>query len=51
MATRPEGTWRDFAVARSGPTGFRPTGLAVGPDGSLYLAADREETVWRVLRR
>ena len=25
--------------------------MDVGPDGSLYLAADREQTVWRISRR
>lgn len=48
---RPTGTWRDFATGRGGPTSIRPTGLAVGPDGSLYLAADREQAVWRIVRR
>jgi glucose/arabinose dehydrogenase len=48
---RPAGRWRDFATGRGGPTSIRPTGLAAGPDGSLYIAADREETVWRVVRR
>ena len=45
------GPWRDFATPAAGPTALRPTGLAVGPDGSLYLAADREQTVWRITRR
>jgi len=48
---KPAGPWRDFATGRAGPTSIRPVGLAVGPDGSLYLTADREETVWRVVRR
>ncbi len=48
---KPTGTWRDFATGRGGPASIRPVGLAVGPDGSLYLTADREETVWRVVRR
>jgi glucose/arabinose dehydrogenase len=32
-----------------GPTSIRPSGLAVGPDGSLYIAADKNETIWRVM--
>lgn len=27
---------------------FRPTGLAVGPDGSLYITDDQKGRVWRV---
>ncbi len=27
----------------------RPTGLAVGPDGSLYIADDKGGRIWRVL--
>ena len=48
---KPAGAWRDFATPSAGPTALRPTGLAVGPDGSLYMAADQQQTVWRVVRR
>lgn len=27
---------------------FRPTGLAVGPDGSLYISDDQKGRIWRV---
>jgi glucose/arabinose dehydrogenase len=39
-----------FAGARKDPAGaaHRPTGLAVGPDGALYIADDRGGRVWRV---
>jgi glucose/arabinose dehydrogenase len=32
------------------PTGarHRPVGLAVGPDGSLYISDDRGGRIWRV---
>ena len=29
----------------------RPTGLAVGPDGSLYISDDRGGRIWRVIAR
>ncbi|HJU67983.1 MAG TPA: PQQ-dependent sugar dehydrogenase [Gemmatimonadaceae bacterium] len=29
----------------------RPTGLAVGPDGSLYISDDRGGRIWRVMSR
>lgn len=27
---------------------YRPTGIAVGPDGSLYVSEDREGRVWKI---
>jgi len=30
-------------------TRFRPTGLAVGPDGSLYISEDKTGRIWRVV--
>jgi len=37
-----------FAIGAADPTGFRMTGVAQGPDGSLYLAADANQRIWRV---
>lgn len=45
----PPGGYQTFATGSGGPTSIRPTGLAVGPDGSLYLAADRDQRIWRIL--
>lgn len=41
------GTYSTFATARPGVT-FRPSGLAVGPDGALYIGSDAAGKVWRV---
>ena len=39
----------DFAgVPNPGNAEHRPTGLAVGPDGGLYVADDEGGTVWRI---
>jgi glucose/arabinose dehydrogenase len=40
-----------FAGARKDPDGaaHRPTGIAVGPDGALYIADDKGGRVWRVV--
>lgn len=45
------GDWRTFASPRGDPTGLRASGVAVGPDGSLYLAADAQGKIWRIVRR
>jgi glucose/arabinose dehydrogenase len=46
---KPVGTYTTFASSTAGSTGLRASGLAVGPDGSLYLAADRNGTIWRIV--
>ncbi|TFG51377.1 MAG: sorbosone dehydrogenase [Gemmatimonadales bacterium] len=46
---RPTGEYETFATSREGPTALRPVGLAVGPDGSLYIADERSGTVFRVM--
>ena len=48
---RPIGTWQDFITPAGNPTSIRPSGLAVGPDGSLYMGADANGRIWRVIRR
>lgn len=36
------------ATKEPGRATYRPTGLAVGPDGSLYIADDQRGRIWRV---
>jgi glucose/arabinose dehydrogenase len=52
---RPSGAHEDFARpatgAAAGAPALRPIGLAVGPDGSLYLAEDGAGKVWRIVYR
>ena len=43
------GQFEDFALPVGEPNSIRPSGLAVGPDGSLYIGADREGKIWRVV--
>lgn len=40
-----------FAGAEKDPAGaaYRPTGLAVGPDGALYIADDVRGRIWRIV--
>jgi glucose/arabinose dehydrogenase len=45
---KPSGGYTTFATARPGVT-FRPCGVAVGPDGALYIGTDAGAKVWRVV--
>lgn len=53
----PAGDWETFASGFAGQgnitlpedADYRPTGLAVGPDGSLYIADSVQGRIWRVL--
>jgi glucose/arabinose dehydrogenase len=50
----PTGTWEVFADGFAGqdmsPRGadHRPVGLAMGPDGSLFISDSRMGRIWRV---
>ena len=46
---KPTGEFETFATSGKGPTSLRPAGLAVGPDGSLYIADQSSGTIWRVM--
>ena len=46
---RPSGGYETFATSQKGETGLRASGVAVGPDGSLYIADEASGTVWRVM--
>ncbi|MGH9318826.1 MAG: DUF7133 domain-containing protein [Vicinamibacteria bacterium] len=56
---RPEGDWEVFAdgfkgrepLLESDDARFRPTGLAQGPDGSLYISDSFKGRIWRVIYR
>jgi glucose/arabinose dehydrogenase len=47
---RPTGDYTDFATEKAGPTSLRAAGVAVGPDGSLYISADQNGKIWKVTR-
>jgi glucose/arabinose dehydrogenase len=44
------GSYATFATG-STPTDLRATGLGVGPDGSLYLSADQNGRIWKIVRK
>lgn len=48
---RAVGTWQDFAMPAAAHNAVRPAGLAVGPDGSLYIGATAQQKIWRVFYR
>lgn len=53
----PTGEWEVFAdgfsgidlIANTGDAEFRPMGLAMGPDGSLYVSDSKKGKIWRIL--
>jgi glucose/arabinose dehydrogenase len=46
---QPTGAYQTFATLESGR--FRPVGLAVGKDGALFVSADDDRTIWRIVKR
>ena len=56
---KPAGDWEVFADHFAGPepiknpgeAPYRPTGLAEGPDGALYITDDKKGRIWRVTYR
>ena len=48
---KPSGQYETFASIADHPTGLRASGLAVGPDGALFIAGDANHEIWRVVPR
>ena len=46
----PTGEYQTFAVSSDSETGLRPSGVAVGPDGALYIGSDQSGRIYRVTR-
>jgi glucose/arabinose dehydrogenase len=46
---KPTGAYRTFATLKGGR--FRPVGLAVGKDGALFVSADDDGTIWRIVKQ
>ncbi len=45
---QPTGEYSTFATATDSVTGLRASGVAIGHDGSLYIASDGAGKIWRV---
>jgi len=53
----PTGKWEVFAdgfggvdpIVNTNDAAYRPMGLAVGPDGSLYISDSRKGKIWRIM--
>lgn len=46
----PTRQYSTFATGAGGETELRASGLAVSPDGALYISADQNQKIWRVRR-
>jgi glucose/arabinose dehydrogenase len=47
----PAGGIETFAIGAADPTSVRVTGVAVGPEGSLFVADEKGARIWRVMFR
>jgi glucose/arabinose dehydrogenase len=47
---RPAGPYTTFAIGTAGPTWLRASGVAVAPDGSVYVSSDRVGMIWRIMK-
>ena len=45
-----EGNFETFAIGQKSAQQFRMTGVAVAPDGALFISDDANEIIWRVQR-
>jgi glucose/arabinose dehydrogenase len=48
---KPTGQYETFATSLKGPADLRASGLAVGTDGSLYISADQNGEIWKVVKK
>ena len=48
---QPSGEPRTVATSAEGDTALRAAGVALGPDGALYISADQNGRIWKVTRR
>ena len=46
---KPTGKYETFATMKAAR--FRPVGLAVGKDGALFVSADENREIWRIVKR
>jgi glucose/arabinose dehydrogenase len=49
VRNRPAGGYSTFAADAGSPTGLRASGVAVGSDGSVYISADGNGKIWKVM--
>jgi glucose/arabinose dehydrogenase len=47
---KPTGEYSTFATGAGGPTELRASGVAMAPDRSLYLSADQNGKIWKVVK-
>ncbi|HEY8259156.1 MAG TPA: PQQ-dependent sugar dehydrogenase [Gemmatimonadales bacterium] len=48
---KPTGQYETFATSSSGPTDLRASGVAVASDGGLYISADQNGKIWKVVKK
>jgi glucose/arabinose dehydrogenase len=48
---KPSGQYETFASGAGGPTDLRASGLAVSKDGGLFISADQNGKIWKVVKK
>lgn len=47
---KPTGSFTTFATGSEGETWLRPSGVAVASDGAVYISADKNGMIWKVVK-
>lgn len=48
---KPTGSYTTFAIGSESGTWLRASGVAVAPDGAVYISADNRGTIWKVVKQ
>ena len=47
---KPTGSYTTFAIGSESETWLRASGVAVTPDGTVYISADKNGLIWKVVK-
>jgi len=47
---KPTGSYTTFAIGSESETWLRASGVAVAPDGAVYISADKNGVIWKVVK-
>jgi len=47
---KPTGSYSTFATGTEGDTWLRASGVAVADDGAVYISADKNGMIWKIIK-